>query len=61
MFLAVGSSLSVRPAALLPQIAVDSGAMLVVVNFDETAHDDAADSLFREDVTVVLPALSARL
>ena len=61
VFLAVGSSLSVRPAALLPQIAVDSGATLVVVNFDETAHDDAADSLFREDVTVVLPALSARL
>jgi len=61
VFLALGSSLSVRPAALLPQIAVDSGATLVVVNFDETAYDDAADFLFHEDVTAVLPALSARL
>ena len=61
VLLAVGSSLSVRPAALLPRIAVDAGATLVVVNFDETPRDDAADYLFREDVTAFLPALSARL
>lgn len=61
VFLAVGSSLSVRPAALLPQIAVESGASLVVVNFEETPHDDAANYLFREDVTAVLPALADRL
>jgi NAD-dependent deacetylase len=61
VFLAVGSSLSVRPAALLPRIAVDSGATLTVINFDETAVDGAADTLFRQDVTAVLPALSAKL
>jgi len=61
VFLAVGSSLSVRPAALLPRIAVDAGATLAVVNFDETPQDGAADYLFREDVTTVLPALSDRL
>lgn len=55
------SKLSVRPAALLPRIAVDSGATLTVINFDETAVDDAADTLFRQDVTAVLPALSAKL
>lgn len=61
VLLAVGSSLSVRPAALLPRIAVDSGATLVVVNFEETPQDGEADYLFRDDVTTVLPALAARL
>ena len=61
VFLAVGSSLSVRPAALLPSIATDAGGSLAVVNFDETPQDGAADYLFREDVTAVLPALSERL
>jgi len=61
VFLAVGSSLSVRPAALLPRVAVDSGATLVVVNFDETPQDGAADYLFRDDVTAVLPAIVDRL
>lgn len=61
VFLAVGSSLSVRPAALLPRIAVDSDATLVVVNFDATPRDDAADYVVREDVTAVLPALEGRL
>ncbi|MDS0281702.1 Sir2 family NAD-dependent protein deacetylase [Haloarcula onubensis] len=61
VFLAVGSSLSVRPAALLPRIALDSGATLAVVNFEETPQDDAADYLFRSDVTTVLPALADRL
>jgi NAD-dependent deacetylase len=61
VFLAVGSSLSVRPASLLPKIAVDAGATLAVVNFAETPQDSAADYLFREDVTTVLPALADRL
>ncbi|MBX0323074.1 NAD-dependent deacylase [Halomicroarcula sp. F13] len=57
VFLAVGSSLSVRPASLLPKIAVDAGATLVVVNFEETPRDSAADHVIRADVTDVLPAL----
>jgi len=61
VLLAAGSSLSVRPAALLPRIAVDAGATLVVVNFERTPQDDAADYRFGDDVTAVLPALAARL
>jgi len=56
----VGSSLSVRPAALLPRIALDAGATLAIANFEKTPHDDAADYLVREDVTTVLPALADR-
>jgi NAD-dependent deacetylase len=61
VFLAVGSSLSVRPAALLPQIAVDAGGTLAVVNFEQTPRDRAADYLLRADVTAVLPAIADRL
>ncbi|WP_324661989.1 Sir2 family NAD-dependent protein deacetylase [Haloarcula sediminis] len=61
VFLAAGSSLSVRPAALLPRIAVDADATLAVVNFDATPRDDAAEYVVRADVTRVLPSLAGRL
>jgi NAD-dependent deacetylase len=59
VFLAVGSSLTVEPAASLPAAAARGGATLAVVNFDETRYDDRADYHFRADVTEVLPALAA--
>lgn len=61
VFLAVGSSLSVRPASLLPKIAVRSGATLVVVNLEPTPRDEQAAHVVREDVTAVLPELVSRL
>lgn len=61
VFLAAGSSLSVRPASLLPKVAVRSGATLVVVNFDPTPSDERASYVVRDDVTEVLPDIVARL
>jgi NAD-dependent deacetylase len=61
VFLAVGSSLSVRPASLLPKIAARSGATLVVVNFEPTPRDEAAEHVVRGDVTAVLPEIVTRL
>jgi len=61
VFLAVGSSLTVRPAALLPEIAAESGATLAVLNLDPTEHDDRADYDLRADATEVLPSLVAAL
>jgi NAD-dependent deacetylase len=60
-FLAVGSSLTVEPAASLPRTAADKGATLVVVNFDRTPLSDRAEYDFRADVTEVLPAIAAAL
>ncbi|MFB6305135.1 MAG: NAD-dependent protein deacylase [Haloferacaceae archaeon] len=57
VFLAVGSSLTVEPAASLPRTASRSGR-LVVVNLDPTDVDGLADAVFRADVTAVLPALA---
>lgn len=59
--LAVGSSLTVRPASLLPKITVDAGGTLAVVNFDQTPLDGRAEFVFRDDVTELLPALAGRL
>ncbi len=58
VFLAVGSSLTVEPAASLPRLAVENGATLVIVNLDRTELTSRADYEFRSDVTEVLPALA---
>lgn len=58
-FLAVGSSLTVHPAAGLPTRAARSGATLGILNLDPTEKDDAASVVLREDVTEALPALVA--
>jgi NAD-dependent deacetylase len=57
VFLAIGSSLTVQPAASLPQIAADSGATLAVLNLEETPVSDRAALDQRADVTDTVPAL----
>ena len=54
LFLAVGSSLVVYPAAGFPVIAKRSGATLVIVNGQETALDDEADLVLRGDIGDIL-------
>lgn len=60
VFLAVGSSLQVQPAASLPRVAGHRGT-LVVINLEETPVSDGADYDIRADVTDVLPAIVDRL
>jgi NAD-dependent deacetylase len=47
IFIVVGSSLKVQPAASFPVIAKRSGALLAIVNRDPTPLDDLADFVFR--------------
>jgi NAD-dependent deacetylase len=49
LFIAIGSSLVVYPAAQMPAYAVNEGARLVVVNRTPTYIDDYADSVLRGD------------
>jgi NAD-dependent deacetylase len=58
VFLVVGSSLTVEPAASFPRTAAEAGATLCIVNLDRTDLSDRAEYDFRADVTEVLPALS---
>ena len=57
VFLAIGSSLTVQPASLLPDVAAESGATLAVINLESTPYSDRAAFDLRADVTTVLPAL----
>jgi NAD-dependent deacetylase len=59
LLLAVGTTLQVHPAAGLAEIAVSSGARLVIVNRDPTPYDDLAAALLREPIGQTLPRLVA--
>ncbi|MCK8678791.1 SIR2 family NAD-dependent protein deacylase [Streptomyces lichenis] len=61
VFLAVGSSLQVQPAASLAGIAAENGARLVVVNAEPTPYDEFADEVVREPIGTALPALLRQL
>ncbi len=57
VFLAVGTSLQVWPAAGLADVAVGSGARLVVVNAQPTPYDEVADLVVRQPIGTALPRL----
>ena len=57
VFLSVGTSAVVQPAAGLPLTAKQHGAYLVEVNVDETAITGYADEVLRGKAGVVLPPL----
>jgi len=57
LFLAIGSSLTVHPAAGLCDVAVGAGALLVVVNAEPTPYDDLAQAVLRDPIGEILPAL----
>jgi NAD-dependent deacetylase len=50
LFIVLGSSLSVKPAARLPLIAQHNGAKLVIVNREMTPLDIYADLIIHEDI-----------
>jgi NAD-dependent deacetylase len=61
VFIAVGSSLQVQPAAGLAGVAAGQGARLIIVNAEPTPYDDLADEIIREPIGTGLPALLRRL
>ncbi|HZQ27707.1 MAG TPA: Sir2 family NAD-dependent protein deacetylase [Acidimicrobiales bacterium] len=59
VLLAVGSSLTVYPAAGLVPLAKQSGARVVIVNAEPTPFDGLADAVVNAPIADVLPALLA--
>jgi len=54
LFIAIGSSLVVWPAAGFPLMAKRNGASLVIINRDPTEFDELADLVVRHDIGEVL-------
>lgn len=60
LFLAIGTSLTVHPAAGLCDVAVRAGARLVIINAQETPYDDLADAVINDPIGAVLPRIVPR-
>ena len=61
LILAVGTSLQVHPAAGLVDLAVATGARLIIVNAEPTPYDDLATEIIREPIAESLPRLAGRI
>jgi mono-ADP-ribosyltransferase sirtuin 6 len=61
LFIVVGSSLVVSPAAQMPREALNNGAKLVIINQGETPYDRVAHLRFHEKISDVLPGAVRRL
>src|SRR5215210_805754 len=59
LFIAIGSSLVVWPAAGFPLMAKRNGARLAIINRDPTEFDDMADLVARHDIGAVFEPFMA--
>lgn len=61
VFVTIGTSLQVMPAASLAALAARSGARLIIVNAEPTPYDDLADEVVRDPIGEAVPRLVRRL
>lgn len=61
LFLVVGSSLKVIPAATLPRMALQQNIPLIIINLQPTTLDAQADVVIQEQAGLVLPQLITML
>ena len=61
LFLVIGSSLKVVPAATLPRIALHREVPLIIINLQPTSLDSVADVVIHEKAGMVLPRIVALL
>jgi NAD-dependent protein deacetylase/lipoamidase len=61
LFLVVGSSLKVHPAATLPRFALKNDVPLIIINLQPTHLDEYAEIVINEKAGVVLPPIVASL
>jgi NAD-dependent deacetylase len=61
LFIAIGSSLVVEPAASFPRLARQSSAKLVIINNQETPLDHLADLVIRGEIGTTFQELLRRL
>jgi NAD-dependent deacetylase len=54
LFIVLGSSLVVHPAATLPMVAKSNGAALAIINREPTDMDDRADIVIHAEIGAAL-------
>jgi NAD-dependent deacetylase len=57
LFLVVGSSLKVTPAATLPRLALKRDVPLIIINLQPTPLDSSADVVIHEKAGLILPSI----
>lgn len=58
LMIVIGSSLTIYPAAFLPQLAKNAGAKVILINLEGTNKDDVADIVLKGRATDILPAIT---
>ena len=61
LFIVIGSTLVVYPAAYMPKYAFDSGAKLVIINLSPTPMDKQATVLIRAKAGKIMPRVIERV
>ncbi len=61
VFIVVGSTLLVQPAALMPEYARNANAFLVIINLSETPYDSVCDVLIRDKAGAVLKKIADKI
>jgi NAD-dependent deacetylase len=57
LMLVIGTSLTIYPAAYLPQIAKNAGAKIILVNLEGSNRDSVADIVLKGRATEVIPEI----
>jgi len=58
LMIVIGTSLTVYPAAFLPQLAKNSGAKIILINLEGINKDNVADIVLRGRATDILPMIT---
>ena len=58
LFICIGTSLAVFPAADLPVLAKETGSKLVIINNEPTQMDHIADLVINRDISEVFSEIS---
>ena len=58
LMLVIGTSLTVYPAAYLPQLAKNAGAKIILINLEGTNKDNVGDIVLRGRATEILPMIT---
>ena len=57
LMIVMGSSLSVMPAGQIPNLAIKSGAKIVILNREETIYDAMANIVINDELKIICKGL----